>query len=253
MKANEGEVPQYYVEDTHPAIISPAEWELVQNELARRQSIRKYTSDIFSGLIICGDCGSIYGPKVWHSNDKYRKVIYQCNNKFKGDKCSTPNLTEARLKELFIDVYSEFYESREQTISDMQFLLDACFDTDKIAAKQTRLESEISGIDSQLYELIQQNASAAIDEDSYREQYDSLQAKRAKLQQRYETLAEQITETERERMVLQEAIRRLSEEDAIPMEFDAMLFRSTVCNVVMRDDRIAEFRMIGGKVYEREV
>ena len=120
-------------------------------------------------------------------------------------------------------------------------------------AKQTRLESEINEIDIQLYELIQQNASAAIDEDSYREQYDSLQAKRAKLQQRYETLAEQIMETERERMVLREAIRRLSEEDAIPMEFDPMLFRSTACNVVMRDDGIAEFRMIGGKVYEREV
>ena len=32
----------------------------------------------------------------------------------------------------------------------------------------------------------------AIDEDSYREQYGSLQFKRAKLQQRYETLAKQI-------------------------------------------------------------
>ena len=86
-----------------------------------------------------------------------------------------------------------------------------------------------------------------------RELYDSLQAKRAKLQQRYETLAEQIMDTERERMVLQEAIRRLSEEDTMPMEFDPMLFRSTACNVVIRDDGIAEFRMIGGKVYEREV
>ena len=33
----------------------------------------------FSGKIKCGECGSWYGPKVWHSTDKYRKVIWRCN------------------------------------------------------------------------------------------------------------------------------------------------------------------------------
>ncbi len=33
-KKNEGEVPQYYVENSHPAIIDPAEWKLVQRELS---------------------------------------------------------------------------------------------------------------------------------------------------------------------------------------------------------------------------
>ena len=36
-KINEGEVPQYYVEDSHPAIIEPWEWEQVQVELERRK------------------------------------------------------------------------------------------------------------------------------------------------------------------------------------------------------------------------
>lgn len=37
-KVNEGEVPQYYVEDSHPAIIEPWEWEQVQTELERRKT-----------------------------------------------------------------------------------------------------------------------------------------------------------------------------------------------------------------------
>lgn len=37
-KVNEGEVPQYYVENSHPAIIETEEWERVQLELARRKS-----------------------------------------------------------------------------------------------------------------------------------------------------------------------------------------------------------------------
>ena len=52
-KKNEGEVPQYYVENSHPAIIDPAEWKLVQRELERRKSIgRSYSGNsIFSCLL----------------------------------------------------------------------------------------------------------------------------------------------------------------------------------------------------------
>lgn len=35
-KPNEGEVPQYYVENSHPAIIKPETFDLVQAEIARR-------------------------------------------------------------------------------------------------------------------------------------------------------------------------------------------------------------------------
>ena len=34
MKINEGEVPQYYVEHSHPAIIEPEVFDMAQDELA---------------------------------------------------------------------------------------------------------------------------------------------------------------------------------------------------------------------------
>ncbi len=85
MKENEGELPQYYVTAAHPAIIPPAEWNEVAKELSRRKHSAKsqFTGNAFSGKLICGDCGEAYGPKVWHSNDKYRRVIWQCNAKFR--------------------------------------------------------------------------------------------------------------------------------------------------------------------------
>lgn len=63
-KINEGEVPQYYVEHSHPAIISPKEFDLVQTELERRKGISYSGMSLFSSRIICGDCGSFYGSKV---------------------------------------------------------------------------------------------------------------------------------------------------------------------------------------------
>ena len=101
-KVNEGEVPQYYVEHSHEPIITPEEFDKVQTELARRKQIsRQYSGkSIFSSRIVCGDCGSYFGSKVWNSTSKYRRVIWQCNGKFKGEhKCETPHLDEETIKQ----------------------------------------------------------------------------------------------------------------------------------------------------------
>jgi len=57
---------------------------------------------IFSSKIMCGQCGGWYGSKVWHSTDKYRRIIWQCNAKFKEKKhCRIPHLTEDEIKAAF--------------------------------------------------------------------------------------------------------------------------------------------------------
>ncbi len=70
-KTNEGEVPQYYVEDNHEAIIEPQIFELVQAEISRRSKGKERYSgiSIFSTKVQCAECGGWYGSKVWHSND----------------------------------------------------------------------------------------------------------------------------------------------------------------------------------------
>ncbi len=72
MKTNEGEVPQYYVDDSHEAIIPPDEWEKVQKEFVRRKAMgRKYSGNsVFATKIVCGDCGAFFGSKVWNSTSE---------------------------------------------------------------------------------------------------------------------------------------------------------------------------------------
>ena len=62
MKKNEGEIPQYYVEGNHEAIISPAVFDMVQAEIAKRtKSGSRYSGvSIFSNKIKCADCGENY-------------------------------------------------------------------------------------------------------------------------------------------------------------------------------------------------
>ena len=137
MKINEGEVPQYYVENSHEAIVDPLLFERVQEEMARRKTLGKSYSgkSIFSCRLICGDCGHYLGSKVWNSTDKYRRVIWQCNNKFKGEcKCGTPHLTEDAIKAKFLEAYSQLLPDREALIEScriMQAALTDCTDIDR--------------------------------------------------------------------------------------------------------------------------
>lgn len=115
-KANNGEVPKYYVKDFHPAIIPEEEWGMAQIELERRARLRySYSSkNCFSSKLVCADCGHLYGPKVWHSTDKYKKTIWQCNYKFdrKGKKqCETPALDEEAVKAMFVKAYNQIREN----------------------------------------------------------------------------------------------------------------------------------------------
>ena len=79
---------------------------------------------LFSSRIICGDCGSFYGSKVWHSTSKYRRTIWQCNSKFKGEHfCSTPHLYEAKIKAKFLNAFAEYYNRRKEIIKNLKMVL----------------------------------------------------------------------------------------------------------------------------------
>ena len=132
MKVNEGEVPQYYVEHSHEAIIDPEEWERVQLELARRKNSPRRTqcNSPFAGKTICGDCGEIFGSKVWHSTSKYRRTIWRCNAKYEsGDPCSTPHLYEDDLKQHFITALSQMLADRTALLEDGRLILKELLDT----------------------------------------------------------------------------------------------------------------------------
>ena len=81
-KPNEGEAPQYYVENGHPCIVSKSVWQEVQatwTDAIRRNC----TFSPIANKAICGGCGGRYGRKTWHSTT-YRDAVWECNSKKAG-------------------------------------------------------------------------------------------------------------------------------------------------------------------------
>ena len=177
MKPNEGEVPQYYVEGSHPAIVDPDEWELVQAEFTRRKSLgRAYSGkSVLSAKLVCEDCGGFFGSKVWHSTDRYRRTIWQCNSKFKGEeRCHTPTVDTETVQRLFIKAYNRMMENREQIIKDCETIRRVLTDFAALDTEIERQLEETQVVAELVKAAVKENASTAQSQEAYLKKYEAL-------------------------------------------------------------------------------
>lgn len=176
-KVNEGEVPQYYVEGSHPAIVTATDFDAVQDEIARRQGLgRSYSgSSIFASKLICGDCGGFYGQKVWHSTDAYRRVIWRCNSKFKGEaKCETPTLDTDTIQQMFLAAYNQLMTNRDQLLRDCETMRELVNDCPALDAEIDSLNEEIQVVAGLVSQCIKENATTEQSQDDYAKKYNRL-------------------------------------------------------------------------------
>ena len=221
-KTNNGEIPQYYVEEHHEAIIPPAQFDFVQAELARREQNGRYSGvSIFSNKIKCGCCGGWYGSKVWHSTDKYRKVIYRCNRKYGKDTppCNTPHLSEEEIKKLFLKALNALVEAKEETIENLQELIETVCQIDSLGAEQERLKQELRIIAENLSNLIQKNASVALDQTEQAEKEKKLRTLYAEKHSRFQELEALIQEKNDTKEILTNFITKLEDLTGEQTEF----------------------------------
>ena len=118
VKKNDGERAQYYVENNHPAIISPEKFNRVQEEMARRSSkkkvkqvgtkteLGKYSSKYaLSELLICGECHTPYRRCTWTTTNGEKKIVWRCINRLDYGKkyCHhSPSVEESALQNAIV-------------------------------------------------------------------------------------------------------------------------------------------------------
>ncbi len=105
-KTNRGELPMFYVRNTHEAIIGREEFDAAQAELSRRKA--KYAPETkhpmiseFTGKIRCGKCGAQFFRKITPHNTLWACATYQAKGR-KG--CDIKRIPESILKGIAADV-----------------------------------------------------------------------------------------------------------------------------------------------------
>ena len=193
---NEGQIPQYYVEGDHEAIISPELFQMTQLEIERRnESTSRYSGiGIFSSKIKCGQCGCWYGAKVWHSNDQYRRIIYRCNRKYNGEKCSTHHVTEDEIKEKFLQAANRLFSRKDELIAEYEKIKDVLTDVSVLEERKENLQMQMELAVDRIQRCIAENARIAQDQEEYEKQYNNLAKQYEKAKAELETVMEEITD-----------------------------------------------------------
>ncbi|HGI1928287.1 TPA: recombinase family protein [Streptococcus agalactiae] len=243
---NRGELPQYYVENNHEAIVDRETFDAVQQVLENKG--RKSSTTIFSSKLVCGDCGHFFGSKVWHSTSKYRRVIYQCNEKYKGiSKCSTPHVTEEEVIQWFISAVNQVLDNRIEVIDNLYVLL-SIGNLEVIDEQIKVLEAEAEVVSQLVANLVSENAIIRQDQDKYLKKYNQLTSKYEGIVQDIESLELQRMQKSKRNKELQDFIGTLEKLGKVLTDFDELLWESLVESVMINEDKGAKFKFKNGAV-----
>ena len=241
-KINNGEVPQYYVENSHEGIVSHEVFAAVQTEFETRKQRRgRYSGgDMLVSKIKCGECGYFYGSKVWHSTDKYRKVIYQCGHKYKDEsRCTTPHFTENEIKEFFIKAVNQLISEKDEVLSDLELMRSEIFDSTELKKERGKAKRELAALADMMQNCINENARIAQNQEEYNKKYNSLFESYEKARARFDELERKISDNTQRNEMLGDFIKTLKEQDGVVSEFDEVLWGSLLeCVTVYKKDDV---------------
>jgi DNA invertase Pin-like site-specific DNA recombinase len=108
---NTGIMPQYYVEDSHPAIIPKEIFMQVQEEIARRGMLKDVhgrrkcfsAAHAFSQITFCADCGAEFSRLHWNNRGK-KSIVWRCSKRVEDyTKCSARTIKEDDLQQAFVE------------------------------------------------------------------------------------------------------------------------------------------------------
>ena len=179
---------------------------------------------------------------MWHSNDKYRRTIYRCNDKFKNY-CQTLYLTEDEIKGAFLRSVNQLIRNKEEVISNICLLKTSLSDTSALEKMRSELNIELNLLTEKVQELIAENARAVKDQDEYSEKYNALVNWYEADKGKHDQTCEEIQKRKVRGRQMDSFISELQEQDLIT-EFDEKLWGSLVdfITVYAKDDIRVTFK-----------
>ena len=200
VKKNNGELPMYYVENSHPAIIERRIFDRVQEEIARRAGKKKVKQTgtktelgRYSGkyalteLLYCGECGTPYRRCTWSRNGK-KKIVWRCVSRLDYGKkyCkNSPSVEESRLHNAIAAAITKKANSEEINIGGIMNHIESFGsqrDTDGIIQRQRRI-AEIEKVIDDLARLNSDEAQSGELDYKFSELYAELYSVKDELEE----------------------------------------------------------------------
>lgn len=233
---NNGIAPQYYVENSHEAIIPKELFMRVHDEMDKRARLetpsgrRRIKSGKYalSGIVYCAHCGEAYQRTHWDIHGK-KKIVWRCVSRLYKNKtdaeCSARTINETELHAAVIKAINEVYAKQSDFLPRLKENIQKVLGANNAGAV-AEIDSRIKEKEKTLINLIttKQNYDELGDEIiRLREQKRQLQFKDANANGEQEKIAELET--------------FLNEQSSSIKEFDDALARRLLESVTVYDDK----------------
>ena len=243
---NSGQQKQYYVKNHHEAIIPKTVYYKIQEEIARRSSLKKagtrkgktaqgvYSSKYaLTGIMVCNECGAHYRRTTWAKNGK-KVIVWRCINRLEhGTKrChESPTLKEeviqeaimGKLHSLSIDQEGENFLNgvKEDILRAAKVVGGAC--------TEEEIDKTIEELRDQLMDYVGMAAREHGGENWYSDRMRKLGLQISELKRRRESIREQEKIRDEYEYLDQEISRIIGETGgATGAEFDNIFIRQIV-------------------------
>ena len=264
---NEGQLPKYYVHDCHPAIIDRGTFQRVQEELARRASLRKTSSRtkteqgkhsgkyVLSGLLVCSECGSPYRRVLWMPGGE-RRYVWRCINRLEHGRriCRhSATLEEPELQAAVTSAMNELF--RQRTAKEVLFQCVAATLSGREDGDLTlpAVESRLRALQGEQMNLLQMAYDAGSDCAEYDDRISQINtAMTALLDRKAELVREGRADTEYDSRV-QAITDTLEDTDSAIGGFDDGIVYQTVSSIKVLDRERLSIRFKDGTELEQEI
>ena len=261
-----GELPMYLVKNHHEPIISRADFNRVQEEMARRSAKRviadkltkteqgKYSAKYaLSELLICGECGEHYRRVTWTAKG-FKEIKWRCVSRIQygKKKChNSPTVDEQALHKAIVSAVNEFCEVKDDVAKTLRESITEVLDPNQngiVQAAQQRIDELAHNID----ELIR---LATVPETA-----ESAMSDIAKFSEEMKMLREFIENEKAKQAAAQRGsdelntiLERLEKEDFTLTEYDDVVVRQLIEKITVESKDIITIRFRGGFEIRKEL
>lgn len=240
--ANKGIVPQYYVENSHEAIIPREIYMQVQEEIVRRAHLQTGTGKrrVYSGkyalssIVFCGHCGDVFQRTHWNLPSG-KMIVWRCvsqlRKKTSGIDCPARTVTEADLHKVIVTAVNQALDERDSFLPALKESVGRA-----LSSSNSGLVAEVDAKLEKLQKELLKKANAKQAFDSIADQIEDLREEKRQL------LLEDAT-NEGVMQKVRELEEFIDSQGGPVTEYDEALVRRLIEKVTVYDDHFTvEFK-----------
>ena len=218
---NEGQAPSYYVENSHPAIVSQEMFDMVQMEMARRKDMRsstdtgrgRYSSKYaLSGLLVCGRCGGKLRRFGRESANGYVPLWICITHQKQSQDCALKPIKETDVLAAYRRAVQKLIGDYAETIEIVRESLESLKETSQ-STELNAIQDELAATQQRILDLFKQKREGLINDYEYEREYAKLSEKVLKLSEQEKTAKEQDVGKQMSVQRIEQAIQLLGSDE----------------------------------------